>query len=173
MAVDNRSVVITLKLDSGKEQDAKPTDTEATKKNTDKDSTAKSVAKFAVIQSAQLVVNEVVAWAEYYWNRELILNDDYVGQRNKNIAMMQINRAVGVVTTTGSMAAAGAAIGGPAGAIVGAVIGLATSASSIARSNIQGQDQQNIAIRQMDAQLHFTRSKAGWSTQAASIGEDL
>lgn len=170
---DNRSIVITLKLDSGQEEQKNPTNTEVTKANTDKDSTAKAVASFAVTQSIQIIANEVVAWAEYQWNRELTLNDDYVGQREKNIAIMQINRGINAVSTVGSMAATGASIGGAAGAIVGLVIGTANSVAGIVRSNVQGQDQQNIAIRQMDAQLEFTRSRAGWSTQCASIGEDL
>lgn len=175
MALDNRSIVITLKLDSGKESDqnSNPTSTEATQQKTDNGSTAKAVAAFAITQSIQVAVNEVVAWGEYYWNKELTLNDDYVGQRNKNIALMQINRATSAVSTIGSMAASGASVGGVAGAIIGAVIGTATATASIVRSNIQGQDQQSIAIRQMDAQLDFTRSRAGWSLQAASIGEDL
>lgn len=174
MAADNRSIVITLKLDESNDSDQKnPTNTEATKQKSDDDSTAKAVAAFAVTQSVQLVANEVVAWADYYWERELTLNDDYVGQRNKNIAIMQISRATSAISTIGSMTAAGAAVGGWAGAIVGAVIGTVTAASGIVRSNIQGQDQQDIAIRQMNAQLDFTRSRAGWSLQAASIGEDL
>ena len=173
MAADNRSVVITLKLDSGSDVQENPTNVENSKTNTDKDSTAKSVAKFAVIQSTQLVVSEAVAWGEYYWNRELTLNDDYIGQRNKNIAISQISRAANALATVGSMTAAGAAVGGVPGAIVGAIVGTVTATAGIVRSNIQGQDQQNIALRQMDAQLQFTRSRAGWSLQAASIGEDL
>lgn len=174
MALDNRSIVITLKLDSNEnEVDNKPTDTSGAQTKNDKDSSAKAVAKFAAIQSAQVATGEIVSWAEYYWNRELILNDDYVGQRNKNIALTQINRAVSAVGTIGSMTASGAAVGGAAGAIVGAVVGTLTVASGIIRSNIQGADQQNIALKQMDAQLQFTRSRAGWSLQAASIGEDL
>ena len=175
MALDNRSIVITLKLDSGQESGSgsNPTNTEATQQESDKGSTAKAVAAFAVVESAKLVVNEVVSWAEYYWNRELTLNDDYIGQRNKNIALMQINRASNAVSTIGSIAAAGAAVGGVAGAVVGFIVGTVTAGAGIARSNIQGADQQNIMIRQMDAQLQFTRSRAGWSTKAASIGDNL
>lgn len=174
MALDNRSIVITLKLDEGQNRENQnPTNTASTQQSSDKNSSAKAVASFAVVQAAQLVTNEAVTWAEYYWNKELILNDDYIGQRNKNIALLQISRATNAVTTIGSTAATGAAVGGVAGAIVGAVIGTVTAAAGIVRSNVQGQDQQNIMLRQMDAQLQFTRSRAGWSLQAASIGEDL
>ena len=92
---------------------------------------------------------------------------------NKNIALMQINRATSAVSTIGSMTASGASVGGWVGAIIGAFIGTVTAGAGIIRSNIQGQEQQDIALRQMDAQLQFTRSRAGWSLQAASIGEDL
>lgn len=174
MALDNRAIVITLKLDSqSDEQNNNPTNTTQTKQSTDKDSKAKAVAVFAATQVIETIASEVVAWAEYNWDRTLKLNDDYVGQRNKNIAITQINKAVGAISTIGSMTAAGASIGGAAGAIVGAILGTATTVAGIARSNLQGQDQQDIALRQMNAQLQFTRSRAGWSTQAASIGEDL
>lgn len=174
MAVDNRSIVITLKLDSGEGVlQEKPTDTTSTQQKTDKGSTAKAIAAFAAVQATQIATNEVVAWGEYYWNKELTLNDDYVGQRNKNLAITQINRGINVISTIGSMTASGAAVGNWVGAIVGAVLGTATAVAGIARSNIQGQEQQDIALKQMDAQLQFTRSRAGWSTKAASIGEDL
>lgn len=176
MAADTRSIVVTLKLDNssaGASDNENPTDGTDAANKTDKNSTAKAVAAFAVMKTAQLVTSEVVNWGEYYWNRELTLTDDYIGQRNKNIAMTQINRGISYASTIGSMAIAGTTIGGPIGTAVGAAIGIATSAVSIMRSNLQGQDQQNIHLRQMDAQLDFTRSRAGWSTQAASIGEDL
>lgn len=173
MALDNRSIVITLKLDSGdSEAEQNPTNTEGKKQSSDKDK-GKAIAAFAVIQGVELVASEIVSWAEYYWNKDLTLNDDYVGQRNKRIATTYINRAVSDVTTIGSSIAAGAAVGQGIGAIVGAVIGVSKVISSTVRSNIQGQEQQDIAIRQMDAQLQFTRSRAGWSLNAASIGEDL
>ena len=171
---DNRSIVITLKLDNGSEDSndiSEQTNTNTSKG--DKDSTAKAVAKFAVAQSMQVVASEVINWAEYYWDRKLTLTDDYVGQRNKQIALTQINRGIGTFTSIGSMTAAGAAVGHGIGAAIGFLIGTATQIASITRSNLQGRDQQNILLRQIEAQLDFTRSRAGWSTQAASIGEDL
>ena len=58
-------------------------------------------------------------------------------------------------------------------AIIGAVIGISTQVAAIVRSNVQGRDQQNIQIRQWNEQMSFTRARAGFSTHAASIGEDL
>lgn len=172
---DNRSVVITLKLqnDTGDETDvSNQTSTKNAESKNDKNSKAKAAYKAMAIQATSIALNEVTAWAEYYWNKELTLTDDYIGQRNKNIAMSQINKGISALTTIGSFTALGAAAG-PWGAAIGAVVGTAVAAVGIARSNIQSKEQQDIQIRQMNAQLEFTRSRAGWSTQAASIGEDL
>lgn len=179
MAADERSVKVTLEVkqtDSNKANTSSQTETSSSSSvasENDNDSSAKATAKFAVTQCIQVAASEVVSWAEYKWNQELTLTDDYVGQRNKTIAMTQINRTISTISTVGSMTAAGAAVGGPVGAAIGAVIGLATSVSSIVRSNIQGQEQQNIQLAQMNASLSFTRQRTGWSTTAASIGEDL
>lgn len=173
---DNRSIVITLKLDnSGANENDVSGEVNGTKvaNNNDKDSTSKAIAVFAVAQVVQTTVNELVNWGEYYWNRELMLDDDYIGQRNKQVALTHINRAIGTVSSIASATSSGAAIGGVPGAIIGFIVGTATQTAGIIRSNVQGQDQQTIMLRQMDAQLQFTRSRAGWSTKAASIGEDL
>lgn len=175
MAADNRSIVITLKLQNEETSDtdiSNQTNTSGAESKSDKNKTAKAAYAAMAIQAGQTALNEVTAWAEYYWNRELTLNDDYVGQRNKQIALTQINRGISAISTIGSFTALGAQAG-PIGAAIGAVVGTVVASASIIRSNVQGKDQQDIAIRQMEAQLDFTRSRAGWSLQAASIGEDL
>ena len=171
---DNRSIVITLKLDNSDDNDANVSNqVDTSNKKNDKDKTNKAVALYAAQQISSLVTSEVLNWAEYYWNRELTLNDDYIGQRNKTIITTQINRGINVASGLFSGLSGGMAIGGAAGAFVGLLIAGATQIASIARSNQQGQDQQNIMLRQMDAGLNFTRSRVGWSLKAASIGEDL
>lgn len=173
---DNRSIVITLKLDnSGANENDVSSEVNGTKvaNNNDNSSAAKAIAAFAVAQVAQATVSELVNWGEYYWNRELMLNDDYIGQRNKQIALTQVNRGISAISGIASATASGAAVGGWVGAIIGFTLGTVTQVAGVVRSNIQGQDQQNIMLKQMDAQLQFTRSRAGWSTKAASIGEDL
>lgn len=172
MATDNRSIVITLKLDNGSDDTNVENQTQDTKKD-DKDATKSALAKWATTQLVTIASNEIVAWAEYDWNKSLMLSDDYIGQRNKTIAMTQINRGIGAISGVVSSAALGNAIAPGFGAAIGAVIGLVTQTTSIIRSNLQGADQQNIAMRQIDAGLDFTRSRAGYSLNAASIGEDL
>lgn len=171
---DNRSIVITLKLQSEEDKTDvnNQVDTQKAESESDNDKKSKSAYAALALQIGSTALSEVAAWAEYYWNKELTLTDDYIGQRNKNIAMTQISRAINVATTTGSWTAMGAALG-PVGAVIGGILGAAVSISGIVRSNVQGQEQEDIAIRQMNAQLGFTRSRAGWSLQAASIGEDL
>lgn len=171
---DNRSIVITLKLDNSDDNDANVSNqVDTSNKKNDKDKANKAVALYAAQQISSLVTSEVLNWAEYYWNRELTLNDDYIGQRNKTIITTQINRGINFVSSLFSGMASGMAIGGAVGAVIGLLISGTSQAASIVRSNQQGQDQQNIMIRQMNAGLDFTRSRAGWSLQAASIGEDL
>lgn len=173
MAADNRSVVITLRLEQTSDADVgNQVDTESVSQKNDKDSSGKAAYKAMAMQALNVALSEVTSWAEYYWNRELALDDDYIGQRNKRVILTQISRASSAAATVGSFALIGSAAG-PAGAVIGALLGTAVAASGIARSNIQGKDQQDIQIRQMNAQLQFTRSRAGWSLQAASIGEDL
>ena len=71
------------------------------------------------------------------------------------------------------MAAAGASVGGGWGAVVGIALGIGSTLVNWGSSIVKGMDQQHIQLRQLDASLDFTRSRAGWSLQAASIGEDL
>lgn len=176
MAVDTRSITITLKLDkTGNEETdtTKQTSQSSGSDENDKGSTGRAIAIYAGMQVLSGAVNEGLAWAEYEWNKTLTLNDDYIGQRNKTIALTHINRTVSNISTIGSGIAGGAAVGGWVGAIIGGVISTIQVAAGIIRSNVQGQEQQDIHLKQMNGQLDFTRSRAGWSTQAASIGEDL
>lgn len=181
---DERSIIITVKVDKtststtssdgggGNVNVQNQVNTSTITNSSDQGAMAKAAYVGLAMRAIQTAVNEGVAWAEWAWDRELVLNDDYVGQRNKQIAMTQINRGISAIGTVGSFALAGAAAG-PVGAAVGAVIGAAVAVANIVRSNVQGMDQQNIMVTQMNTQLSFTRSRAGWSTKAASIGEDL
>jgi hypothetical protein len=175
MSADNRSVVITLRLEQSKEETdvSEQVDTSSAASNNDKGSSSKAVAAWAAVQLVETVSSEVVSWVEYYWDRNLQLSDDYIGQRNKNIAITQISRIANKWSTIANSSAQGAMLGGAGGAVAGFVVGMLKSEAAIARSNIQGMDQQNILLRQLEAQLQFTRARAGWSLNAGSIGEDL
>ena len=170
---DRKDIVVTLRLESTEAGNKKEPQVDVGSPDDNKgDSTAKAVFKAVGVQALNVAVSEVVAWADYYWERELILNDDYIGQREKRIAMQCINKAKGFLTSTASGLAMGS-VAGPIGAAVGAAIGAATSIAGTLREDLQGKDQQEIMLKQMNAQLSFTRQRAGWSLEAASIGEDL
>ena len=173
---DTRSIVITLKLDKTEENQtdtSNQTSSSYGSQQNDNDSSAKTVAAWGAIQLATIAVNEITAWIDYEWNKTLSLDDDYIGQRNKQIATTQIGRAFSSISSIGNSAVSGFAMGGPLGAVIGGAVGLIGVISGTVRSNKQGEEQQKIQLRQMEAQLEFTRSRAGWSTHAASIGEDL
>ena len=179
---DNRSIVITLKLDQGENNNDinNQTTSSVSSQSNDNDASAKTVALMLAKQSISIVGNELIAWGEYYWNKELSVTDDYIAQRNKAIATTHINRVTSYANTVFSTGMTGfqlgsafGPIGSAIGAAIGASIGLITSGLQVARSNAQGRDQQNLQLLTLQAQLDFTRSRAGWSLKAASIGEDL
>lgn len=118
-------------------------------------------------------VSETVDWAMYFWDTQLELNDDYVGKREKRIAMQQVNRVVSAASNIGSSTLQGAMAGGAVGAIIGFVVSTGTEVYKTVKENIQGNRSQELQLAQLNAQLEFTRSRAGYSTQAASIGENL
>lgn len=173
---DERSVVITLKLDNSSENPtdtSNQTNTSRTRAENDSNNVAIAVAAMAVKQVLEVTVSEVLNWAEYNTNKDLMRNDDYIGQRNKRIATTQINRGINMASSTVSSAISGFAVGGIPGAVMGLLLGAGTQVASVVRSNQQGQEQQDIMLRAMNTQLEFTRSRVGYSTKAASIGEDL
>ena len=132
-----------------------------------------ATAVFAVKEALQTAASLVADVAVYEFNKSFALNDDYVGDRNKNFALKICSQVTNTVTTTLSMASQGAMIGGPVGAAIGAAVGLMGSMASSAIQTAQAMDSQNIMLNKMDAQMSFTRQRAGWSVNAASIGEDL
>ena len=124
-------------------------------------------------QAVKMAVDEGMAWVVYEVNKNFALDDNYIAQRQMSIASQAINWGVSSASTIVSSTASGALVGGPVGAIVGAALGTTKVVASTVRQNVIAQEQQDIMLRKMQAQLDFTRNRAGWSTQAASIGEDL
>lgn len=110
--------------------------------------------------------------AMYQIERKFALTDDYIGQRNFNVARATIGLAAGFIQSTASSAAIGATFG-PAGAIIGAVIGAGIDIAQNVISAAQTIDQQNINIAQINNQLSYSRQRAGFSLTSGSIGENL
>lgn len=176
MPQDTRNIVITLKNEAGNNlsQDLDTNSTTDTSSTSSKNSNSMAKAAWAnmAMSLAQTTLNEIVSWADYDINKYMNLHDDYIGQRNMNIATHYINGSVSAASTIASSALVGAAAG-PIGAIIGAIFGTGVVLAKNIRSNIQANDQQNIQLKQLDLQLQYTRRRAGWSTTAAGIGEDL
>lgn len=174
MPSDYREIVVTIKLDQSAKETTDASVGNVKEESVEKNTTSKEGAayKALAIQAGQVAINEALAWANYSIDKQYTLNDDYVGQRNKNIALAQINKGISAISTIGSFALLGSAAG-PVGAVIGGAVGTLVAGAGIIRENIQGEQNQQIALNQMEAQLEFTRKRAGWSTQAASIGEDL
>lgn len=170
---DERKIVIVLKSEDIASSNSVGEENKEPENLPKQASDKKAIAAFAAKEMTSAVVSEVLNWANYEWDKSLNLNDDYIGQRQKTIALQLINKGASFASTIFSATAYGAMIGQGAGAVVGAVLGTVQATSSVIRENIQAREQEEIQLRQMEAQLSYTRQRAGWSTQAGSIGEDL
>lgn len=114
----------------------------------------------------------VVSEARYQVERYFDVNDDYVGKRNLEEAMS----ALGASFSFASAAVAGATAmsgAGPLGMAAGATVGLIATGIGKAVDISQRLDAQRLEIEKADAQLAFSRQRAGWSLTAGSIGEGL
>lgn len=123
------------------------------------------------VQLGEKAIQEAVSFAiseiDYRIQRGFYLKDDYIGQRNYSIAKSQITNAAS------SAFAMGAALmtGNPA------IIGMTAIAQGVkAVRNItqyvHAIEMQDFQIKQLDANLQFNRTRAGYSLTAGSIGEN-
>lgn len=119
------------------------------------------VSNFIINQAKSIIKEE----SKYWLDRKFNLEDDYVTQRNVNIASNIISRSISDI---GSIASA-TMIAGPVGFVISSVavgVGLITD-------TIKNYQQQNDNIRIMNNQLNFSRVRSGYSLTAGSIGENL
>lgn len=141
----------------------KPTPKEKSKGN-DK-SNLTSVTTVLLHEAYNYAKEELVQIANYEISKYFSLKDDYIGQRNLSIAKNVISKGSSMGTAIASGFATGGVIGG-AVAIVGTT---ATLGIEIA----QNYDQESIRLRQLNAQLEFSRQRAGYSLTSGSVGENL
>lgn len=119
------------------------------------------VSNFIINQSKSIIKEE----SKYWLDRKFNLEDDYVSQRNVNIASNIINRAIGDI---GSIASA-SLIAPPFGfAVASVAVGV-----SLITDIVKNYQQQSDNIRIMNNQLNFSRVRSGYSLTAGSIGENL
>lgn len=156
---DTREIVITIK--GGGEA----TQTERPDNPNPKDSTnLKKSTSVLLNQTYQRLKSEISREVNYEIDKHFRLTDNYIGQRNLNNAKQIINKAV----SFGTSVATGFATGGPVGAVRAFVI----QTLSLGIDIYQNYDQENINLRQMEAQLSYTRERAGYSLTSGSIGEN-
>jgi len=104
----------------------------------------------------QAVINE----AQYQITRHFNMTDDFEGQRDLNIALGIVNKIKNIALTT----YAGAKVGG----IPGAVIAFAGSVGMEALNIYHAYDEQNRNNALRNAQLEYTRQRAGYSLKGES-----
>ncbi len=108
---------------------------------------------------------EITQIASYEINKYFNLNDDYIGQRNLAVAKNIISKG----SSMGTAIASGFALGG----VVGGAIAIIGTTASLGIEIAQNYDQESIKIRQMNAQLAYSRQRAGYSLVSNSVGENL
>lgn len=170
---DNREILITIKQDTSEQQDVSASTDVSSSVSTDNGKVAVLGMAHMAYSAAKQIVELQIQTADYQLDRYMNLHDDYIGQRNLAVAQHYVNGAMSYANSMYNLALAGSAFGGPIGAIFGAALGFALQGAQYDHQNRIANDQQNLQLLQMDLQLSFTRSRAGWSTHAASIGEDL
>lgn len=173
MAGDVRSIDVTLYVTEGQGQGAsddgrtptlpKPKSTEKSKGNDN--SNLSNVTAMLLHEAWNYAKNETLQIANYEINKYFSLKDDYIGQRNMTVAKNIISKGVSM----GTAIASGFAVGG----VVGGALAIVGSSVSLGVEIAQNYDQENVRLRQMNAQLEFSRQRAGYSLISESVGENL
>ena len=114
-------------------------------------------------RTKQVVINE----AMYQINKHFELTDDFEGKRDLNIALSIVGRTKNLATSTLAGAKLGSA-GGPIGTVIGAVVGFSLGAVGDVISTYHKFDEQNRINALRDAQLEYTRQRAGYSLTGES-----
>lgn len=175
MARETRAITITIKAKGeGKPSSPKPSKPE--EKNTEAKSETKSegqnLSSWLVHKALNEAEQQIKSAVDYEFSMYYSTHDDYIGQRNYEIAKASINMAVKVGTSLYSGAAMGASIGGPIGAAIGAAASAVSVGVDLALQYSRAMEQQQLKIDQMNAQLSYTRQRSGYSLTAGSVGEN-
>ena len=170
-----RAITITIKGESAdgskKNPDApKPEEENAKAKETTK-SSAQNLSSWLVHRTLSEAESQLKIAAEDEFSKYYTTHDDYIGQRNFEIAKACIGIAVNVGTSMVSGAMVGASAG-PVGAAIGAVAGATFSGVNLALQYNRAMERQQLTVNQLNAQLQYTRQRSGYSLTSGSVGED-
>lgn len=164
-----REVVIKIQGESS-EKNRTPQDSNPNEKTQETDGLGKATSVI-LNQAFNQLKNEFISEVNYEINKHFNLTDDYIGQRNVNVAKNVISRVASIGTSIYAGAKLGLG-GGPVGIAIGAVTALVISTAQLGVDIYQNYDQANINLRQQNAQLEFTRQRAGYSLTSGSIGDN-
>lgn len=175
MARETRAITITIRAKGeGKPSNPKPSKPE--EKNQEAKEETKSggqnLSSWLVHKALDEAKSQISTAVDYEFSKYYSTHDDYIGQRNYEIAKANISLAVSVGTSIYSGAAMGASLGGPIGAAVGAMASTVFTGVNLALQYNRAMEQQQLKIDQMNAQLSYTRQRSGYSLTSGSVGED-
>lgn len=164
---ETRRIVITIRHGKGKRptpSSPKPTPSPKAKRVVEDKGTSIGTAVLAnqVYENVKAMLKQT---AEYEIGKYFDTKNDYVSKRDLSEALTYINMASSIATA----AYVGFQTGGPVGAAIGA--GLVLSHQALNAS--LALERQRMAVERADAQLSFSRDRAGFSLTAGSRGENL
>lgn len=155
-----REIQVVITQEETKPNDNKP---KAPNNKVEKQKQTDAIGSIVMHKAYDIVKEDVKRVASYEIQKWTNLNDDYIAQRNLTTATNVISRAKSSAT-----AIIGASMVNPVLGVVVAIGQIATLAIDI----WQNYDQQNILLRQLDANLSFNRVRAGFSLTSNSIGDN-
>lgn len=145
-AIDNASG----KPKESKEQDDREQDLKKTRR--------------ALMYGAIGVAHVLVQEASYEIQKSYDLTDDVVGRRNQQIAKQVINKSISI--------AGSSLVSFAAGGIIGLAINTALFTTREIISAYQNYDQQQLQIARNNANLEYSRLRAGYSLTSGDKGEN-
>ena len=171
MADDTRTIKVVITSKDDKPKNPNPEKKSEEEKEEGRDQWQR-LGSWLAHQAFNTVKSQIEAEANYEISRYFTIYDDVAGERNLAMAKAYINHAVSMGYQVYYGAVTGAGIAGPVGGFAGAVLAGSVAGVGMALEARRALEQQDLRIAQAEAQLGYTRQRAGWSLTAGSIGEN-
>ena len=117
------------------------------------------------VNTAKKAATMALQEADYRISRSFYLKDDYIGQRNYQIAKSEALAVIGYLGVIGANIAHGNFAGAAIYAVTAPISNIISYSHKI--------EEQNLTIKRMEATLDFSRQRAGYSLTSGSVGENL
>lgn len=164
--------VITIKFVEGNKKVPGPESIADKDQNKDDDQLETAVLATLIGRAARQLKGTVISELKYQQNKYYNMQDDYLGKQNMDIALNVLEKVWSVGINIYAGAKLGLKLGGGYGAAAGAIIAAGVSTVQTYQQVAHNYEQERIRLNQMQAQLDFTRQRAGYSLTAGSIGEN-